>query len=251
MLKNISIFNTIFNDAPQPWQIGFQDSAAPGFTGIVELHNTIFFYLVVISVGVFWVLGSIIYYYSYRKSPIVHKYLNHGTLIELIWTITPALILIAIAFPSFRLLYLLDEVISPTITIKVVGHQWYWSYEYSDYINESGEPIEFDSYMIPESDLELGQFRLLDVDNKVIIPTDTHVRLIVTGADVIHSFAVPSLGVKIDCVPGRLNQTSILAERTGTFYGQCSEICGVYHGFMPIAVEAVSVQEYLAWIDQA
>ena len=251
MLTNISIFNTIFNDAPQPWQIGFQDSAAPGFTGIVELHNTIFFYLVVISVGVFWVLGSIIYYYSYRKSPIVHKYLNHGTLIELIWTITPALILIAIAFPSFRLLYLLDEVISPTITIKVVGDQWYWSYEYSDYINVSGEPIEFDSYMIPESDLELGQFRLLDVDNKVIIPTDTHVRLIVTGADVIHSFAVPSLGVKIDCVPGRLNQTSILAERTGTFYGQCSEICGVYHGFMPIAVEAVSVQEYLAWIDQA
>ena len=251
MLKNISIFNTIFNDAPQPCQIGFQDSAAPGFTGIVELHNTIFFYLVVISVGVFWVLGSIIYYYNSRKSPIIHKYLNHGTLIELIWTITPALILIAIAFPSFRLLYLLDEVISPTITIKVVGHQWYWSYEYSDYINESGESIEFDSYMIPESDLELGQFRLLDVDNKVIIPTDTHVRLIVTGADVIHSFAVPSLGVKIDCVPGRLNQTSILAERTGTFYVQCSEICGVYHGFMPIAVEAVSVQDYLAWIDQA
>ena len=150
MLQNFSFFKTIFNDAPQPWQIGFQDSAAPGFTGIVELHNTIFFYLVVISVGVFWVLGSVIYYYNYKKSPIVHKYLNHGTLIELIWTITPALILIAIAFPSFRLLYLLDEVISPTITIKVVGHQWYWSYEYSDYINERGESIEFDSYMIPE-----------------------------------------------------------------------------------------------------
>ena len=171
------------------------------------------------------------------------------TLIELIWTITPALILIAIAFPSFRLLYLLDEVISPTITIKVVGHQWYWSYEYSDYVNESGESIEFDSYMIPESDLELGQFRLLDVDNNVIVPVDTHIRLIVTGADVIHSWAVPSLGIKIDAVPGRLNQTSILAERTGVFYGQCSEICGVWHGFMPIAVEAVSVQDYLAWIN--
>lgn len=248
---NISIFNTIYNDAPEPWQIGFQDSAAPALTGIVELHNTIFFYLVVISVGVFWVLGSIIYYYNSKKSPIVHKYLNHGTLIELIWTITPAFILIAIAFPSFRLLYLLDEVISPTITIKVVGHQWYWSYEYSDYVNESGESIEFDSYMIPESDLELGQFRLLDVDNKVIVPTDTHIRLIITGADVLHSWAVPSLGVKIDAVPGRLNQTSILAERTGTFYGQCSEICGVWHGFMPIAVEAVSVQDYLAWIDAA
>ena len=124
------------------------------------------------------------------------------TLIELIWTITPAFVLIAIAFPSFRLLYLLDEVISPTVTIKVVGHQWYWSYEYSDYINVSGESIEFDSYMIPDSDLELGQFRLLDVDNKVVVPTDTHIRLIVTGADVIHSFAVPSLGLKIDAVPG-------------------------------------------------
>ena len=249
MFSNFSLLNTIFNDAPQPWQIGFQDSAAPGFTGIVELHNTIFFYLVVISVGVFWVLTSIIYYYNSSKSAIVHKYLNHGTLIELIWTITPAFILIAIAFPSFRLLYLLDEVISPTITIKVVGHQWYWSYEYSDYVNDSGDSIEFDSYMIPESDLELGQFRLLDVDNRVIVPVDTHIRVIVTGADVIHSWAVPSLGVKIDAVPGRLNQTSFLAERTGVFYGQCSEICGVWHGFMPIAVEAVSVQDYLAWID--
>jgi cytochrome c oxidase subunit 2 len=249
MFKNMFIFTTIFNDAAQPFQIGFQDSCAPGFTGIVELHNTIFFYLVVISVAVFWVLGSVIFYFNSTKSGIVHKYLNHGTLLELIWTVSPAFILIAIAFPSFRLLYLLDEVISPTITIKVVGHQWYWSYEYSDYVTESGDAIEFDSYMIPESDLELGQFRLLDVDNRVVIPVDTHIRLIVTGSDVLHSFAVPSFGVKIDAVPGRLNQSSMLAERTGTFYGQCSEICGVYHGFMPIAVEAVSVQDYLAWVD--
>jgi len=251
MITNINIFKTIFNDAPQPWDIGFQDSAAPGFTGIIDLHNTLFFYLIVICVGVFWILGSVIYYFNYNKSPIVHKYLNHGTLIELIWTITPALILIAIAFPSFRLLYLLDEVISPTMTIKVVGHQWYWSYEYSDFLNENGESMEFDSYMIPDSDLELGQFRLLDVDNKVIIPVDCHIRLIITGADVIHSFAVPSLGLKMDAVPGRLNQSSFLAERTGTFYGQCSEICGVWHGFMPIVVEAVSVQDYLAWLDAA
>ena len=141
------------------------------------------------------------------------------TLIELIWTITPAFILIAIAFPSFRLLYLLDEVISPTITIKVVGHQWYWSYEYSDYVTENGDSIEFDSYMIPDSDLELGQFRLLEVDNKVIIPVDCHIRLIITSSDVLHSFAVPSLGVKLDACPGRLNQVSFLAERTGVFYG--------------------------------
>ena len=246
MLYNI---NLILNDAPQPWQIGFQDSAAPGFSGIVELHNTLFFYLIVVVVGVFWVLVSIIYYYNTKKSAITHKYLNHGTLIELIWTITPAFILIAIAFPSFRLLYLLDEVISPTITIKVAGHQWYWSYEYSDYITEEGEAIEFDSYMVPDSDLELGQFRLLDVDNKVVVPADTHVRLIITATDVLHSFAVPSLGLKADAVPGRLNQTSFLAERTGTFYGQCSEICGVWHGFMPIAIESVSVMEFLNWLN--
>jgi len=195
----ISIFNNIFNDAPQPWQLGFQDSAAPGYTGLVTLHNTVGFYLIVISVAVFWVIFSIMYYYK------------------------------SIAFPSFRLLYLMDEVISPTLTIKVVGHQWYWSYEYSDFISSSGESIDFDSYMIPESDLELGQFRLLDVDNKLIIPVDCHIRLIVTGSDVIHSYAVPSLGLKLDCVPGRLNQVSFLAERPGTFYGlmntgqNCSE----------------------------
>ena len=250
-LINLSFFNTIFNDAPLPWQYGFQDSAAPGFTGLVTLHNTIGFYLIVIFLAVAWVLFSIMYYYSENKNPIAHKYLTHGTVLELVWTITPALILIAIAFPSFRLLYLMDEVISPTLTIKVVGHQWYWSYEYSDFITDAGDSIDFDSYMIPESDLELGQFRLLDVDNKFVIPVDCHIRLIITGADVIHSFAVPSLGLKLDAVPGRLNQVSFLAERPGTFYGQCSEICGVWHGFMPIVVEAVSSPDFLVWIDSA
>nr|YP_009870399.1 cytochrome c oxidase subunit 2 [Omphalotus japonicus]QKJ84722.1 cytochrome c oxidase subunit 2 [Omphalotus japonicus] len=249
MTQFFSIFNTILNDAAQPWQFGFQDSAAPGFTGLVTLHNTIGFYLVLISFSVFWVLFSIIYYYNNNKNPIAYKYITHGSIIELIWTITPALVLIAIAFPSFKLLYLMDEVLSPTLTIKVVGHQWYWSYEYSDFITESGESIDFDSYMIPESDLELGQFRLLDVDNKLIVPVDCHIRLIVTGADVIHSFAVPSLGLKLDCVPGRLNQVSFLAERTGIFYGQCSEICGVWHGLMPIAIEAVTSNDFLIWLD--
>jgi len=191
------------------------------------------------------------YYYSSTKNPIAYKYLTHGTIVELVWTITPALILIAIAFPSFRLLYLMDEVISPTLTIKVVGHQWYWSYELSDFITESGDAIDFESYMVPESDLELGQFRLLEVDNRLIIPVDCHIRFIVTGSDVLHAFSVPSLGVKLDCVPGRLNQVSVLAERTGTFYGQCSEICGVWHGFMPIVVEAVSTQDFLLWIDSS
>jgi len=181
MTQFITIFNNILNDAAQPWQLGFQDSAAPGFTGIVTLHNTIGFYLILICFAVFWVLFSIVYYYNENKNPIAYKYLTHGSIIELIWTISPVFILIAIAFPSFRLLYLMDEVLSPTLTIKVVGHQWYWSYEYSDFISESGESIDFDSYMIPESDLELGQFRLLDVDNKLVVPVDCHIRLIVTG----------------------------------------------------------------------
>jgi cytochrome c oxidase subunit 2 len=249
MLQKFSLFTTIFNDAPQPWQLGFQDSAAPGFTGIVELHNIIFFYLIIICVGVFWVLFSLIYNYNSNNNSFPHKYMNHGTLLETIWTIIPALVLILIAFPSFKLLYLLDEVISPTVTIKVSGSQWYWSVEYSDYTTDNGSSIDFDAYMIPESDLEIGQYRLLDVDNHIIIPVDCHIRFIASGTDVLHSFAVPSLGIKIDCCPGRLNQVSILAERAGIYYGQCSEICGVWHGFMPIVIEAVSVQEYLSWLD--
>jgi len=207
------------------------------------------FYLIVVSVLVFWGLSSIILNFNSKKVGIVHKYSNHGTLIELVWTISPALILVAIAFPSFQLLYMIDEVISPSITVKVVGHQWYWSYEYSDFVNEEGEAIEFDSYMVPDADLELGQYRLLDVDNRVVVPVDTHIRFIVTGQDVIHDWAVPALGIKIDGTPGRLNQTSVIIEREGVFYGQCSEICGVYHGFMPIAVEAVSLEKYLSWLD--
>lgn len=241
----------IFNDAPEPWQFGFQDGASPSHEGITELHDTIFFYLVVICFGVLWVLTSVILSFrtTTNSEKMVYKYANHGTLIELIWTITPAFVLIAIAFPSFKLLYLMDEVISPSMTVKVAGHQWYWSVEYSDFINEDGESIEFDSYMVPETDLEDGQLRLLEVDNRIVVPVDTHIRFIVTGADVIHDFAVPSLGLKLDAVPGRLNQTSVLIEREGVFYGQCSEICGVYHGFMPIAVESVSPEKYLSWID--
>lgn len=250
MFATLSLSLTpIFNDAPYPWQLGFQDGASPTFEGITELHDSIFFYLVVIAVGVFWMLGSVILNFSNNSSKIVYKYANHGTLIELVWTITPALVLIAIAFPSFKLLYLLDEVISPSMTIKVDGHQWYWSYEYCDYLSESGEALEFDSYMVPESDLEEGQLRLLDVDSRVVVPVDTHIRFIVTGADVIHDFAVPALGLKIDAVPGRLNQTSVLIQREGVFYGQCSEICGVGHGFMPVVIEAVSLEKYLAWLD--
>ena len=230
MLKSLNIISPVWNDAPEPWQWTFQDGASPSYEGIVELHDQIMFYLVVILFGVSWALTSIIVNFSSNKNKIAYKYHNHGTLIELIWTITPAFVLIAIAFPSFKLLYLMDEVIDPAMTIKALGHQWYWSYEYSDFVNEDGESIEFDSYLVPTDDLEEGQLRLLEVDNRVVVPVGTHIRFIVTGADVIHSFAVPSLGLKIDAIPGRLNQTSVLVEREGVYYGQCSEICGVHHG---------------------
>ena len=173
---------------------------------------------------------------------------THGETIEIVWTVTPALILMLIGVPSFTLLYSMDEVIDPAITVKAIGHQWYWTYEYSDYASADGESIVFDSYMIPEDDLEPGGLRLLEVDNRVVLPVNTHVRLIVSGADVIHSWTIPSFGIKVDALPGRLNQLSLYVKREGVFYGQCSEICGVNHGFMPIVVEVVSMDKYLSWV---
>ena len=236
----------LLNDAALPWQLGFQDSATPIHEGIVELHDAIMYYLIIICILVFWMLSSVMLTFGPNRIPDTHS--SHGTLIELVWTITPALVLLAIALPSFRLLYLMDEIVLPGLTLKVVGHQWYWSYEYSDYITAEGEPIEYDSYLVPESDLEVGELRLLAVDEPVVLPVDTTVRAIITATDVIHDFAIPSLGVKLDAIPGRLNQASILPQRTGTFYGQCSELCGVYHGFMPIQVDVVSQDNFLRWL---
>lgn len=229
-------------DIAYPLQFGFQDPATPVMQGIISLHDHIFFYLILVTVFVSWLL--VVAIVEFKGEFFSHKYIRHGTVIEIIWTVTPAFILISIAFPSFRLLYLMDEVIDPAVTIKVVGHQWYWSYEYSDH----AWSVEFDSYMVPTSDLELGQFRLLEVDNAMVVPVDTHVRLIITSADVIHSWAVPALGIKVDAIPGRLNQTSLIINREGVFFGQCSEICGVQHGFMPIAVESVNLEDYVFWL---
>ena len=245
-----SINTTIYEfcDVPKPWGIYFQDSATPQMEGLVELHDNIMFYLVIILFGVAWIIVTLIRNKIARKSLISHKYVNHGTLIELIWTITPALILILIEFPSFKLLYLMDEVSDPSMSVLAEGHQWYWSYQYPDFLNQDDDFIEFDSYLVPESDLEDGGLRMLEVDNKIIIPELTHVRFIVTGADVIHSFACPALGIKCDAYPGRLNQSSVYINRQGVFYGQCSEICGVLHSSMPISVESVSIEKFLQWL---
>ena len=240
--------NILLCDAPAPWALYFQDNATPQMEAIEELHDNILFYLAVILFGVGWILLSVIRYYTNKKSPISLKHVRHGTLIELIWTITPAVILILIAFPSFKLLYLMDEITDPAMVVLAEGHQWYWSYQYPDFLTSDEETVEFDSYLVPESDLEDGTLRMLEVDNRVIIPELTHIRFIVTAADVIHSFACPALGIKCDAYPGRLNQMSILANREGTFYGQCSEICGILHSSMPIVIESVSIEKFLAWL---
>lgn len=235
-------------DAAEPWQLGFQDAATPMMQGIMDLHHDIFFFLILILVFVLWILVRALWHFHYKKNPIPQR-IVHGTTIEILWTIFPSIILMFIAIPSFALLYSMDEVVvDPAITIKAIGHQWYWTYEYSDYNSSDEQSLTFDSYMIPEDDLELGQLRLLEVDNRVVVPAKTHLRIIVTSADVLHSWAVPSLGVKCDAVPGRLNQISILVEREGVYYGQCSEICGTNHAFMPIVVEAVSRKDYGDWV---
>jgi cytochrome c oxidase subunit 2 len=235
-------------DVPLAWGLYFQDGATPSFEGIVDLHNRIMFYLVVILFGVSWVMLSIMWNFNKSENKLVYRYLNHGTLIELIWTVGPALVLVAIAFPSFKLLYLMDEVIDPAMTVKVTGHQWYWEYEYADFLNEENETINFDSYMKDEASLEEGELRMLEVDNAVVLPIDTHIRFIITGADVLHDWAVPALALKVDAAPGRLNQASVIIERTGFFYGQCSEICGVLHSSMPIKIEAVEVEKFFSWL---
>lgn len=238
---------TALMDYAYPYQISFQDPATPVMEGIITFHHDLLYILTVIGVAVSWVLLRATFLFYHKNHPIPAGF-THGAVVEIIWTITPSVILMIIAVPSFALLYSMDEVIDPAVTLKVIGHQWYWTYEYSDYTDKQGTGIVFDSYMIAEDDLEEGQLRLLEVDNRVILPSNTHLRILVTSADVIHSWAIPSLGIKMDACPGRLNQISSFITRESTFYGQCSEICGVNHGFMPIVIESVSVEKYINWI---
>ena len=239
----------IYLDAPTPWQIGFQDPATAVMEGIINFHHDLFFFLVAIVIFVSRLLFRVIKLYN-DKVNVTPYYIAHASTLEIVWTIVPALILVLVAVPSFSLLYSIEEIVEPLLTVKIVGHQWYWSYEYSDYTNEAGNSIAFDSYMVSEDDLKPGDLRLLEVDNRVVLPINTHVRVLVTAADVIHCWAVPSLGVKMDGLPGRLNQLSLFIQREGVFYGQCSELCGVNHGFMPIVVEAVSLDKYISWITE-
>lgn len=234
-------------DAALPWQFGLQDPATPVAEGIIRFHNDLMFIIIFVVLFVSWVIFRILVLFN-EDSNIKPGAVVHGTVIEIVWTIIPAVLLIIIAVPSFALLYSVDQIVDPSITLKIVGHQWYWSYEYSDYNNDEGEGVAFDSYMLPDDELTVGDLRLLEVDNRVVLPVNTHIRLIVTSADVLHSWTIPSFGVKIDACPGRLNEASLFIQRPGTFYGQCSEICGINHGFMPIAVEGVNLVDYVNWV---
>ena len=237
MINNF--FISFYGDAMEPSQLYFPDVGSPVAEQLIYFHDNVMLIIILVLCFVAWIMISAIMNNHY------YKFLVEGTLIEIIWTIIPAIILIFIAFPSLQILYSMDEVVDPSLTIKAIGHQWYWSYEYSD---TEGDSIEFDSYMMPTSDLTEGEIRLLEVDNKVVVPVNTQVRVVVTGADVIHCFAVPSLGVKADAIPGRLNQVSFLIKRPGLYYGQCSEICGSDHSFMPIVIEGVSQEKFVNWI---
>nr|WNH24151.1 cytochrome c oxidase subunit II [Iracundus signifer] len=219
-----------------PSQLGFQDSASPVMEELLHFHDHALMIVFLISTFVLYIILAMV------TTKLTDKYILDSQEVEIIWTILPAVILILIALPSLRILYLMDEVNNPLLTIKAVGHQWYWSYEYTDY-----EELGFDSYMIPTQDLTPGQFRLLEADHRMVVPVETPIRMLVSADDVLHSWAVPSLGVKMDAVPGRLNQTAFVASRPGVFYGQCSEICGANHSFMPIVVEAVPLEHFEAW----
>nr|QZP40982.1 cytochrome c oxidase subunit 2 [Geoscapheus dilatatus]QZP40995.1 cytochrome c oxidase subunit 2 [Geoscapheus dilatatus] len=217
--------------------MNLQDSASPIMEQLIYFHDHTLMIITMILMVVTYMMMMLIH------NKFTNRFLLEGQLIEVAWTIAPAIILIFIAIPSLRLLYLMDEINNPSITLKTIGHQWYWSYEYSDFLK-----VEFDSYMIPQSEMNKNNFRLLDVDNRASLPMNTFIRIIITATDVLHSWTVPSLGIKADATPGRLNQTSFLINRPGVFYGQCSEICGANHSFMPIVIESISTNKFINWI---
>nr|YP_010021575.1 cytochrome c oxidase subunit II [Neoasterolepisma foreli]QOL10503.1 cytochrome c oxidase subunit II [Neoasterolepisma foreli] len=218
-------------------QMGTQDSSSPLMEQMIFFHDHALLILIMITMLVGYIMSSLF------KNKFTNRFLLEGQALETTWTILPAITLIFIALPSLRLLYLLDEINQPSLTLKTIGHQWYWSYEYSDFTK-----TEFDSYMIPSNEMEMNSFRLLDVDNRTMLPINTDIRVLTTAADVIHSWAMPSMGIKMDAAPGRINQAGMNINRTGLFFGQCSEICGANHSFMPIVIEATTHNAFLNWI---
>ena len=217
--------------------LGFQDSASTLIEQLIYFHDHALIVLILITTLVGYILASLFF------NKYINRFLLEHQIIETFWTIIPAFILVYIALPSLWILYLLDEVFNPNVTIKAIGHQWYWRYEYSDL-----HQVQFESYIIPTSTLPENNFRLLETDNRVVLPINNQIRILVSSTDVIHSWTIPALGVKVDAIPGRLNQIRFNINRPGLFYGQCSEICGANHRFIPIVVEGISTNSFLTWV---
>jgi cytochrome c oxidase subunit II len=234
-----------FANYPKPWQMNLQEAASPVMKDLTHLHDILLYICFGIPIFVLLLLLYICLRYNKKANPVPSKN-SHNTPLEIIWTVLPAIILIVIAIPSIKALYYADKIPETEMTIKVVGRQWFWQYAYPDHDN-----IAFDSYMINDADIKPGQIRLLEVDNRVVVPINTSIKVLITGGDVIHSWAVPALGVKTDAIPGRLNQTWINITKPGVYYGQCSELCGINHAFMPIAIEAVTKEDFDAWVASA
>lgn len=245
LLTCLMFVSTATASVPKPWQIDFQDAASPIMNDLHQFHNFLLVITTAIVLFVVFLIAYVIFRFNAKAHPIPATF-THNIAIEVIWTVIPIIILIIIAIPSFRILKTAEHSPPADLTIKVVGSQWFWTYSYPDHGN-----FEFDSYMIQPADLKPGQIRLLEVDNRIIIPQGAVVKFLITAADVIHSFTVPSLGIKTDAVPGKINQTWTKVDKLGVYYGQCSELCGIKHGFMPIAIEVVSKEEFEQWIQAA
>ena len=230
---------------PTDWEVDFQTALSPSMERIVDFNLMVTIIIVIITAFVFALMAWIVIRYNKKRNPVPSK-TTHNTTLEVIWTVVPVIILLIIAVPSFRLLYFTDRVEDADMTLKAIGHQWYWSYEYPDH----GD-FTFDAIMLEEDELEEGQPRLLATDEAVVLPVGAKIRLLTTADDVIHSWAIPALGVKMDSVPGRVNETWFQINREGMYYGQCSELCGTLHGFMPIMIEAVSQEDFDAWVEFA
>nr|QYF07862.1 cytochrome c oxidase subunit II [Stigmatomma silvestrii] len=219
------------------WTLSFQDSNSPIFDMMIFFHDFTMMNLIFITMIIMYIMSSLIF------NKYINRFLLQGHFIELLWTISPMFILIFIALPSLNILYMTDEMFNNNITIKTIGHQWYWSYEYTDFSIK-----EFDSFMIPSNSLNINEFRLLDVDNRCVMPFNYPIRILTTSMDVIHSWTIPSLGIKMDSTPGRLNQSMMFMYRPGIYFGQCSEICGINHSFMPIVIESTNINFFKLWI---
>jgi cytochrome c oxidase subunit II len=245
IILTIILSTNVWADKPKNWQLGFQDPASQGMTEIVSFHNNILLPIIIaISVFVLFLMIYVCIRFRASRNPNPSK-TTHNVAVEVLWTLIPCLILIVMAVPSFKILYKQDTIPKADVTVKAIGYQWYWGYEYPD------ENIIFESYMIKEEELKENQPRLLTVDNEVVVPVNKVVKVLITANDVLHAWALPSFGVKRDAVPGRINETWFKAEKVGTYYGQCSELCGIQHAFMPITVRVVTDEEYAIWLADA